>query len=39
MRERAQRLAGRIEIANLPRRGARVCLVLPADPAARLPAP
>ncbi|MCC6211295.1 MAG: GAF domain-containing protein [Burkholderiales bacterium] len=38
MRERAQRMAGRIEIANLPRRGARVRLVLPADPAARAPA-
>jgi len=35
MRERAQRLAGRIEIANLPGRGARVRLVFPADPAAR----
>ncbi|HEX9183326.1 MAG TPA: ATP-binding protein [Burkholderiales bacterium] len=35
MRERAQRIAGRIEIANLPQRGARVRLVLPADPAAR----
>ena len=35
MRERAQRIAGRIEISNLPRRGARVRLVLPADPAAR----
>lgn len=35
MRERAQRLAGRIEISNLPRRGARVCLTLPADRAAR----
>jgi len=35
MRERAQRLAGRIEIANLPRRGARVRLAFPADPAAR----
>ena len=39
MRERAQRLAGRIEISNLPRRGARVRLTLPADPAARAPAP
>jgi len=39
MRERAQRLAGRIEISNLPRRGARVRLLLPADPAARVPAP
>jgi two-component system nitrate/nitrite sensor histidine kinase NarX len=39
MRERAQRLAGRIEISNLPQRGARVRLVLPADPAARAPAP
>ncbi|MBI3373416.1 MAG: GAF domain-containing protein [Betaproteobacteria bacterium] len=35
MRERAQRLAGRIEIANLPGRGARIRLVFPADPAAR----
>jgi two-component system nitrate/nitrite sensor histidine kinase NarX len=35
MRERAQRLAGRIEIANLPGRGARLRLVFPADPAAR----
>ena len=39
MRERAQRLAGRIEISNLPRRGARVRLTLPAEPAARSPAP
>ena len=39
MRERAQRLAGRIEISNLPRRGARVRLTLPADPVARSPAP
>jgi two-component system nitrate/nitrite sensor histidine kinase NarX len=39
MRERAQRLAGRIEISNLPQRGARVRLTLPADPAARAPAP
>lgn len=39
MRERAQRLAGRIEIANLPRRGARVRLVFPADPAKRTAAP
>lgn len=35
MRERAQRLAGRIEIANLPRRGARVRFTFPFDPAAR----
>jgi two-component system nitrate/nitrite sensor histidine kinase NarX len=35
MRERAQRLAGRIEIANLPGRGARLRLVFPANPAAR----
>jgi two-component system nitrate/nitrite sensor histidine kinase NarX len=35
MRERAQRLAGRIEIANLPGRGARLRLIFPADPAAR----
>jgi two-component system nitrate/nitrite sensor histidine kinase NarX len=35
MRERAQRVAGRIEIANLPGQGARVRLTLPADPAAR----
>lgn len=35
MRERAQRLAGRIEIANLPGRGARIRLVFPADPVAR----
>jgi two-component system nitrate/nitrite sensor histidine kinase NarX len=35
MRERAQRLNGRIEIANLPDRGARVRLVFPADPAQR----
>jgi two-component system nitrate/nitrite sensor histidine kinase NarX len=39
MRERAQRLAGRIEISNLPQRGARVRLTLPADRAARAPAP
>jgi two-component system nitrate/nitrite sensor histidine kinase NarX len=39
MRERAQRLAGRIEISNLPQRGARVRLTLPADRAARVPAP
>ena len=39
MRERAQRLAGRIEISNLPQRGARVRLTLPADSAARAPAP
>jgi len=31
-------LAGRIEIANLPQRGARVRLVFPADPAKRVPA-
>jgi two-component system nitrate/nitrite sensor histidine kinase NarX len=36
MRERAQRLNGRIEIANLPGRGARVRLVFPADPAQRV---
>ena len=35
MRERAQQLAGRIEIANLPGGGARVRLAFPADPAAR----
>jgi two-component system nitrate/nitrite sensor histidine kinase NarX len=35
MRERAQRLAGRLEIASLPGRGARLRLVFPADPAAR----
>ena len=35
MRERAQRLAGHIEIANLPGRGARVRLAFPMDPAAR----
>lgn len=39
MRERAQRLAGRIEISNLPQRGARVRLTLPADHADRAPAP
>jgi two-component system nitrate/nitrite sensor histidine kinase NarX len=38
MRERAQRLAGAIEISNLPQRGARVRLTLPSDPAARTPA-
>ena len=36
MRERAQRLNGRIEIANLPERGARVRLVCPAGPAQRV---
>jgi two-component system nitrate/nitrite sensor histidine kinase NarX len=36
MQERAHRLAGRIEIANLPRGGARLRLVFPADPAARI---
>lgn len=35
MRERAQRLAGRIEIANLPQCGARVRLVFPAAAAER----
>jgi two-component system nitrate/nitrite sensor histidine kinase NarX len=35
MRERAQRLSGRIEIANLARRGARVRLLIPSDPAKR----
>lgn len=35
MRERAQRLAGRIEIANLPGTGARVRLNFSSDPAAR----
>ncbi len=35
MRERAQRLAGRIEIGNLPGCGARIRLAFPADPAAR----
>lgn len=39
MQERAQRLAGRIEIANLPRGGARLRLVFPADPAARISTP
>lgn len=39
MRERAQRLAGRIEISNLPQRGARVRLTLPADRAARAATP
>jgi hypothetical protein len=36
MQERAQRHAGRNEIANLPRGGARLRLVFPADPAARI---
>jgi two-component system nitrate/nitrite sensor histidine kinase NarX len=35
MRERAQRIAGRLEIANLPRGGARVTLVFPARAADR----
>jgi two-component system nitrate/nitrite sensor histidine kinase NarX len=35
MRERAQRLAGRLEIANLPQGGARVTLVFPALAAQR----
>ncbi|MCX7894097.1 MAG: GAF domain-containing protein [Burkholderiales bacterium] len=39
MRERAGRLAGRLEIANLPGRGARVRLAFPVDPAARAATP
>jgi two-component system, NarL family, nitrate/nitrite sensor histidine kinase NarX len=39
MRERAQRIAGRIEIANLPRGGARVTLAFPARAAERAGAP
>jgi two-component system nitrate/nitrite sensor histidine kinase NarX len=35
MQERAQRLSGRIEIANLPQGGARVRLLFPAEPAER----
>lgn len=35
MRERAQRLSGRLEIANLPQGGARVTLVFPALAARR----